>query len=82
MTAGVATAEGIPIPATESQPRLATSVNGHDLTISWDASAVGYILQSTGTLSSPTWTAVPGVVNNSVTVKTDTGASYYRLTTP
>ena len=76
---GAATAEGIPIPAATAQPELKTSVNGHNLTISWDPAATGFGLESTGALSQPAWAAVPGVANASVTVKTDVGASYYRL---
>ena len=35
--------------------------------------------ESATTLTSPTWTTVPGVANASVTLKTDSGTSYYRL---
>ena len=76
---GAATADGIPVPAAPVEPKLATSVKGSDLTISWDAGATGFMLESTATLTNPTWTAVPGVVNASVTVKTSASASYYRL---
>ena len=76
---GAATADGIPVPAAPVEPKLATSVKGSDLTISWDAAATGFVLESTATLTNPTWTAVSGVVNASVTVKTSASASYYRL---
>jgi hypothetical protein len=76
---GAATADGIPIPAGAIQPKLATSVNGHSLTISWDVAATGYVLESTATLANPTWAAVSGVVNGRVTVNTGTDAAYYRL---
>ena len=75
-----ATADGIPIPAAAPQPRLATALSSHNLTISWDAGATGFVLESTGTLTNPIWTAVPGVLNGSVTAKTSANsAAYYRL---
>ncbi len=76
---GAATADGIPIPAASIQPKLATALSGRSLTISWDAVATGFVLESTGNLATPTWSAVAGVVNNTVTVNAGTGASYYRL---
>jgi len=36
-------------------------------------------LESKDSLSNPTWTAVPGVVNNSVTVQIGPGSKFYRL---
>jgi hypothetical protein len=76
---GAATADGIPAPAASIQPKLAVAVSGHNLTLSWDATATGFVLENTGSLSTPNWSAVPGVANSSVTVKTDTGSAYYRL---
>jgi hypothetical protein len=40
---------------------------------------VGYVLHSADNLASPSWTPVPGVVGNSVTVNTSTGNQFYRL---
>jgi len=58
---------------------LSVSLSGANLTISWPASATGYTLESKTSLSSGTWTAVTGVVNNSVTVSTATGSKFFRL---
>jgi hypothetical protein len=72
---------GVPIvepPA--SAPKLAVRRDGLSLTISWDASVTGFVLEETGSLSSPvSWTATPGVANNSVTVQIGAGSKYYRL---
>jgi hypothetical protein len=76
---GAATADGIPIPAASVAPRLATSLTGPSLTISWDAGAAGYVLESTDSLAKPSWSVVTGVANASVTVNSGTGEKYYRL---
>lgn len=60
-------------------PVLHTFRSGSNLTISWDLAITGYTLESSGTLPGTTWTPVPGVVNNSVTVNASTGTSFYRL---
>jgi hypothetical protein len=62
-------------------PTLITSRNftAKTLTISWDPATTGFNLESTGSLSNPNWSPVPGVLNNSVTVDTSAGDQYYRL---
>ncbi len=60
-------------------PRLAYGVSGASLTLSWPAASTGFTLQTTASLSTPNWTAVTGVVNNSVTLPTTAAAQFYRL---
>ncbi len=63
-----------------NQPTLAVSKSGNSLTISWPVSFTGFTLQSASSLTPPvTWSAVPGVVNNSVTVNSASGNSFFRL---
>ncbi len=66
---------GAPAPA----PALAFAVAGTKLTLSWPASVAGFTLQSTPSLTAPTWTAVPGVAGNSATVDVASGTAFYRL---
>jgi hypothetical protein len=49
------------------------------ITISWPAGVTGFTLEGAGSLLSPTWQAVPGVSNNSVTIDAGTGTQFYRL---
>jgi hypothetical protein len=57
------------------------SLSGTSLTLSWDPSITGYVLESATQLpTTPTsWTPVSGVVSNSVTVDASTGKQFYRL---
>jgi predicted MFS family arabinose efflux permease len=52
---------------TAALPRIIPSLNlqksGSDATLSWDIAAGGWALESSASLSSPSWTVVPGVVN-------------------
>jgi len=68
-------ATGIPVP----HPKLITSVAGNTLTISWDLGVTGFTLESSSSLTIPSWSPVPGVTNNSVSVSTSTGTKFYRL---
>ncbi|HVY70595.1 MAG TPA: LamG domain-containing protein, partial [Verrucomicrobiae bacterium] len=72
----IPTGGGTPV---TTQPKLKISVSEAKLTISWDATVTGFTLESTTSLISPTWTAVTGVSNNSVTVDVAAGAKFYRL---
>ena len=51
---------------------------GNQLTFNWPLSATGWTLKSAPTVSGP-WTAVPGVVNNSVVVAIAPGNKFFRL---
>ena len=55
------------------------SLSGTSLTLSWDPSITGYVLESAAQLPATSWTPVPGVVSNSVTVDASTGKQFYRL---
>jgi hypothetical protein len=66
-------------PPPPTAPTLSAVRSGNTLTISWPQSTTGFMLESTGTLLNPAWTAVPGVVNNSVTVQIGSGSTFYRL---
>jgi hypothetical protein len=76
-------ASGIPqvIPGSGAvtRPTLSLSRTSNGLTISWNASATGFLLETTPSLSSPNWATVPGVTGNSVTVSTSAGPAFYRL---
>jgi hypothetical protein len=60
--------------------RLVATVRNGVLTLSWDPSAAGYTLESTGSLGPPAqWIAVPGVVNNQVILTIQGATQFYRL---
>ncbi|MBI3852826.1 MAG: hypothetical protein HY298_21435 [Verrucomicrobia bacterium] len=67
------------------EPKLGTSVAGNQLTISWTQPIwmTGYALKITPSLSSPSWTTVPGVtnfsVNYSATVTVGDGNQYFAI---
>ena len=44
------------------RPSLTIQRSGSNVIIRWPASATGYVLKSTASLTSPTWTTVPGTV--------------------
>jgi hypothetical protein len=74
------TTNGIPvyIPV-EQPPELCFGKIGNQLTLIWPLSATGYTLKSAPSLSSPIWTAVPGVLNKSVVVTIGPGNEFFRL---
>jgi hypothetical protein len=55
------------------------SISGTSLTLSWDPSLTNYVLETATRLPATSWTPVPGVVNNSVTVDASTGMGFFRL---
>ena len=61
---------------------LEVSRREDQIVISWPANVVGYTLESTDSLTAPSWTAVSGVVNNSVSVASALGQTFYRLRKP
>jgi len=65
-------------------PKLVTSINGNQLTISWSALPIWIegILKSKSSVDSSIWTPVAGVTNNSVTVTIGAGNQYYALLKP
>lgn len=60
-------------------PTLTTSVAGDQMTISWPSSYNQYILETSSSLSSPVWTAVPGMTTTSTTVTISGSEQYFRL---
>ena len=62
-----------------SIPRLSIVPNGVNVTVSWPTAAAGWVLVTTPSLSAPSWTAVPGVANNSVTVTAGGGNAFFHL---
>ncbi len=63
-------------------PTLSTSRSGNSFTISWGAEFAGFTLESKSSLTDPTWTPVPGPVNNSVTLTIGTSNQFFRLMKP
>ena len=63
----------------DSAPIITIARTGNQVTLSWPASAAGYILHSADNLAAPSWVPVPGVVGTSVTVNASTGNRFYRL---
>ena len=61
---------------------LTATLQGVEVTVSWPATNVGYILQSSASVIGGIWTNVSGVVDNSVTIRNAnaTGPQFYRLT--
>jgi hypothetical protein len=70
---------GVTLQQTAPPAQLHIVRSGSQVTISWDTAITGYTLESSGVLPGTTWTAVPGVVNNSVTLSASTGTSFFRL---
>ncbi|HEY5913686.1 MAG TPA: sugar-binding protein [Verrucomicrobiae bacterium] len=64
--------------AVAPSPSLTISRAGTAITISWPASATGFVLQAAPALSG-TYTNVLGVVGNSITVNNPSGTLFYRM---
>ena len=60
-------------------PSLSAIPSGNQLAISWPTDVPGFVLESTDSLTNPTWNIVNGVANNSVTVAAGTGNRFFRL---
>ncbi len=69
--------EGVAPPVEPPTLRITKNQNG-SLTISWDANAT-FVLESKVQLSDATWSPVPGVTGNSVTITPSQATSFYRL---
>lgn len=59
--------------------KLGITRAGSQVTISWPATASGFILESAESLPAANWAPVTGVQNNSVTINAGVGTRYYRL---
>ena len=61
-------------------PTLNITRAGSQIILSWSPDLTGWTLESASALPGVTWTPVPGVINNSVTVNPAvTGTSFFRL---
>jgi hypothetical protein len=58
---------------------LRISRAGADVTLSWDANAMGWTLEFATSLPAANWSPVPGVANNSVSVSASGTAKFFRL---
>jgi hypothetical protein len=71
--------------ATPASPSLTVARQGTNLTISWNADAAGFVLESSATLGAgSSWTTVPGTPNpiagaGSANINTTSNAQFYRL---
>jgi hypothetical protein len=63
-------------------PPLSITRSGGGVVVSWPANFTGFTLEGSPSLSPASWTAVPGVVNNSVTIANPTGLRFFRLVKP
>ena len=75
---------GIVFSLSLSTPSLRPSFSGASFTLTWPASALGFTLQSTTNLASPSWSSnspAPTIVNgqNTITNTVLTSEKYYRL---
>ena len=75
---GGPTAAGIPL-AIAPLPSLGIARSAGSITVTISGASNGSVLESTPTLTNPTWTPVPGVVNNSVTLPSTGSGLYLRL---
>ena len=67
-------------PLSSAMPVLSYSVEGTNFILSWPTETVGWALESTADLMlSNSWTAVPGVTNNSVSVPITAPKEFFRL---
>jgi hypothetical protein len=77
---GMQLVKAVPLP-----PALTAVRQGANLTISWNADAAGYVLESSASLgAAASWSFVPGTPNpiagaGSATVNTTPNAQFYRL---
>ena len=60
-------------------PVLSITKSGNNISLSWPTLVTGFTLESAVAVTSPTWSPVPGVVNNSVTLPIASGNQFYRL---
>ena len=71
------------ISETPSEPaQLAITRAGNTLQIQWPASATGFVLETADSLPSTSWSEVPGVANNSASVRVSTETRFFRLRKP
>ena len=60
-------------------PSLSLVAQTDGVNVSWPVKAGGWVLETTPSLTSPSWTAVSGVTNNNVTVTAGGESVFFRL---
>ncbi len=60
-------------------PPLSVTDSAGSVTISWPSAVTGFTLESTASLTAPSWSTVGGVVNNSAKITIGGGNKFYRL---
>ena len=60
-------------------PALSISRSGNQITLSWPPDAAGFALQFANNLATGSWTPIPGLVTNSVTLTITNDSQFYRL---
>jgi len=65
-----------------ASPELSITHSAQGITIQWDPAITGYTLESTTNLTTPNWSPLLGVQNNSITVQIDSAARFFRLRKP
>ncbi len=80
---GSPAATGIPVVVSAPQPvSVQVSRAGAAVRVSWSATAAGYILQASPSLSAPDWQTVPGVTGNSADLPASGNYRFFRLIKP
>jgi hypothetical protein len=65
--------------STSISPSVSISRTGNNVNLSWPISFTGFTLESASAVIGATWSPVPGVVNNSVTVPVLSSNQFFRL---
>lgn len=64
------------------QPALTIARTAAGVTLSWPATATGFVLQQSASLTAPSWQPVPNVSGNSAALGAGQGHAYFRLAKP
>jgi hypothetical protein len=67
---------------TPTAPILTLKASGDQYLIAWPSTPTGYVLESSPTLTPPSWTTVSGVSGTTVTVPADAAGRFFRLRKP
>jgi hypothetical protein len=67
---------------TPTAPILTLKASGDQYLIAWPSTPPGYVLESSPTLTPPSWTTVSGVSGTTVTVPADAAGRFFRLRKP
>jgi len=77
---GPSSGTGIPVfIQAEIGPAIHYGRCGNVLVLTWPLSSTGYTLESSTTLATGSWTPVPGVANNSISLTIGPGKLFFRL---